>query len=312
MLCMTSASAAAPLAKESQIVLRVGVASRLGQDLWFKASGEDQHLPYTVQWVNFDAAPPAMDALLADSIDTFWGGDTPAVFLAYNQRDAKVVAASEKGLFGALLVAKDSPITTVEQLKGKKIAVYRGSGFHNSLLSILQDHGLSADDVQLSYLAPAEGLAALTQGRVAAWGIWDPNAAIAEKTFGARILATPRTFSLGLQFASQKTLADKGKSQALQDFLLRSYRATAWLRAHPQRWAELQAKEANISPDVARLAASRVGGQFVPIDAGLEKAVQTIADNFYRLGIIDHATDVSPVFDARYTTFLQQRLQEKK
>ncbi|MGL9724742.1 hypothetical protein [Sodalis sp. (in: enterobacteria)] len=100
---MTSASAAAPLAKESQTVLRVGVASRLGQDLWFKASGEDQHLPYTVQWVNFDAAPPAMDALLADSIDTFWGGDTPAVFLAYNQRDAKVVAASEKGLFGALL-----------------------------------------------------------------------------------------------------------------------------------------------------------------------------------------------------------------
>ncbi|WP_308824571.1 hypothetical protein [Sodalis praecaptivus] len=71
---MTSASAAAPLAKESQTVLRVGVASRLGQDLWFKASGEDQHLPYTVQWVNFDAAPPAMDALLADSIDTFWGG----------------------------------------------------------------------------------------------------------------------------------------------------------------------------------------------------------------------------------------------
>ncbi|WP_158382334.1 hypothetical protein [Candidatus Sodalis pierantonius] len=50
----------------------------------------------------------------------------------------------------------------------------------------------------------------------------------------------------------------------------------------------------------------------MPIDAGLEKAVQTIADNFYRLGIIDHATDVSPVFDARYAAFLQQRLQEKK
>ncbi|WP_050747864.1 TAXI family TRAP transporter solute-binding subunit [Sodalis glossinidius] len=83
------------------------------------------------------------------------------------------MAASEKGLFGALLVAKNSPITTVEQLKGKKIAVYRDSGFHNSLLSILRDHGLSVDDVQLRYLAPAEGLAALTQGRVDAWGIWD-------------------------------------------------------------------------------------------------------------------------------------------
>ncbi|WP_041867234.1 hypothetical protein [Sodalis glossinidius] len=84
------------------------------------------------------------------------------------------------------------------------------------------------------------------------------------------------------------------------------------MRAHPQRWAELQAKEANISPDVARLAASRVGGQFVPVDAALDNATDPIADNFYRLGIIDHATDVSPVFDARYSAFLQQQLQEKK
>ncbi|WP_158302456.1 hypothetical protein [Sodalis glossinidius] len=82
LLCMTSMFATAPVAAEPQTVLRVGVASRLGQDLWFRVSGEDQHLPYTLQWVNFDAAPPAMDALLADSIDTFWGGDTPAVFLS--------------------------------------------------------------------------------------------------------------------------------------------------------------------------------------------------------------------------------------
>ncbi len=293
-------------------VLRVGVASRLGQDLWFKASGEDKHLPYKIQWVNFDAAPPAMDALLADSIDTFWGGDTPAVFLAWNQRDARVVAASKKGLFGALLVGQNATITSVEGLKGKRVAVYRGSGFHNSLVSILRDHGMTLQDVKISYLSPAEGLAALSQGKVDAWGIWDPNAAIAQKNFAARILSTPRVFSLGLQFASAKTLADPAKSLALRDFLLRSYRATQWVREHPQQWAQLQTQQAGIAPAAAQLAASRVGGEFVAVDGALINDVQTIADNFHQLGIIDRAVQVSPVFDDRYSSWLQDQLVTEK
>ncbi|HCT9435561.1 TPA: aliphatic sulfonate ABC transporter substrate-binding protein [Klebsiella pneumoniae] len=290
--------------------LRVGVASRLGQDLQFKVSGVENNLPYKIKWINFDAAPPAMDALLADSIDTFWGGDTPAVFIAYNKRDVKVVAANQKGLFGALLVAKDSPITSVEQLKGKRIAVYRGSGFQNSLLSILKYNGLSDKDVTFSYVSPSEGLAALISGSVDAWGIWDPNAAIAEKSFGARILATPKVFSYGLQFASSKTLADKQKSDALQDFLLRSYKATEWVRNHPKEWAEIQSKQGDIRLDAAQLAASRTGGQFVPVNKELISSIQGIADNFHKLGIIDQAVDVSNVFDTRYSDFLEKQLEE--
>ncbi|APD13579.1 PhnD/SsuA/transferrin family substrate-binding protein [Pandoraea pulmonicola] len=286
------------------VTLRVGLASRLGPDVQLQIAGALRDLPYRIEWASFDAAPPALEALLGGHIDVFSGGDTPTLAIASRPGSAFVVGAQNNGLYGALLVRGDSPLRQVSELKGKRVAVFRGSGFHNSLVSIVEQAGLRWQDIEPVYLTPADGLSALVAGKVDAWGIWDPNAAIAQRQYGARILATPQRLSYSFQFASRSVLQDEARRAALQDYLVRAQTAADWVRAHPQAWAGKQIEAARLALDAATLAASRTGGQFTPIDDTLIATVQQEADRFASLGIIARAVDVRPVFDARFNTVL--------
>lgn len=286
------------------VTLRVGLASRLGPDVQLQIAGALRDLPYRIEWASFDAAPPALEALLSGHIDVFSGGDTPTLAIAARPGNAFVVGAQNNGLYGALLVRGDSPLHQVSELKGKRVAVFRGSGFHNSLVSIIEQAGLRWQDIEPVYLTPADGLAGLVSGKVDAWGIWDPNAAIAQRQYGARILATPQRLSYSFQFASKSVLDDSARRAALQDYLVRAQAAADWVRTHAQAWAGKQVETARLSPDAAALAASRTGGQFTPIDESLIATVQQEADRFASLGIIARPVEVRAVFDARFNTVL--------
>ena len=84
---------------------------------------------------------------------------------------------------------KDSPIRKVAELKGKKIAVAKGSNANYLLVRLLENAGLKYGDVDVVYLPPADARAAFESGRVDAWSIWDPFLAAAEKQLTARVLA---------------------------------------------------------------------------------------------------------------------------
>lgn len=292
----------------SRTTLRVGIASALGPDVRLGAANLLKDTPYKIEWSTFPAAPPALEALNAGHIDVFSGGDTTALGLAANPGRAVVVAASTGTLFGALLVGKNSPIRTVAELKGKKVAVFRGAGFHYSVYQILRDAGVKWSEIEPVYLSPADALSALNSGAVDAWGIWDPNAAVAEVTYGARLLATPPRYSYGFQYASAKSLQSPELAAAISDHALRDFKAYNWINAHRDEWAKQQVAVAKIDPTVARLASSRtLPGAYLPIDDKLIGEMQDVADTFHEFGIIPKRVDIRPVFDARFNRELAAR-----
>ena len=84
---------------------------------------------------------------------------------------------------------KDSPIASVADLKGKKVALNKGSNVHYLLVRALETAGLAYGDIEPVYLPPADARAAFERGAVDAWAIWDPFLAAAQAATGARTLA---------------------------------------------------------------------------------------------------------------------------
>jgi sulfonate transport system substrate-binding protein len=86
-------------------------------------------------------------------------------------------------------VPKDSPLKTVADLKGKRIALNKGSNVHYLLVKLLEKNGLKYSDVTPVFLPPADARAAFEKGAVDAWAIWDPFLAAAEHQINARQIA---------------------------------------------------------------------------------------------------------------------------
>ena len=140
-----------------------------------------------VKWVEFQFGPPLLEALGAGAVDIGVVGDTPPIF-AQAAKANLVYVASTPASASAILVPKDSPIRSVADLKGKKVAIAKGSSSHNLTIQALAKNGLSFGDIEPVYLAPADAVAAFSTGSVDAWTIWDPYFAIAENKHNARIL----------------------------------------------------------------------------------------------------------------------------
>ena len=153
----------------ANVTLRIGDQAGTGAQALLTAAGLIGKLPFKAAWSDFtsglaDAQP------CAGSVDVGGVGNAPPVFAAAGGDQLAIVGALQANPLGsALLVPKGSPIHSVAQLRGKRIAVAQGSSADYHLLTVLTKAGLSVHDVTLVYLQPAAGLAALTSGHVDAW-----------------------------------------------------------------------------------------------------------------------------------------------
>src|SRR5690606_7905242 len=130
-----------------------------------------------------------MEALGLGAIDIGPVGDSPPVFA--QAAGANVVySAATAASQNALLVPANSPVKSVAELKGKKIAIAKGSSSYNLTVQLLKKAGVRYDEITPVYLTPADAAAAFARGSVDAWTIWDPYFAIAELRQKARVLAT--------------------------------------------------------------------------------------------------------------------------
>jgi sulfonate transport system substrate-binding protein len=143
-----------------------------------------------VEWIEFPAGPQMLEALNIGSLDIGSTGDIPPIFAQAAGADLLYIGAEPpKPQAEVILVSKSSPITTVAALKGKRIALQKGSSAHNLVLRALAKAGLSIRDVQPVYLAPADARAAFERGSVDAWAIWDPFYSAIDLEGKARLLA---------------------------------------------------------------------------------------------------------------------------
>ena len=191
-LAAVAGSGAALAQQAAPRVLRIGNQKGLLSLLKGRGTLEQRLAPLGVKvsWTEFTAGPVQLEALNVGSIDFGDVGEAPPIFaLGAGAPLAYVAASVPRPQAEAVLVSEKSAITTVADLKGKKIALNKGSNVHYFLVKLLQKHGLKYADIQPVFLPPADARAAFEKGAVDAWVIWDPFLASAQKALNARLLA---------------------------------------------------------------------------------------------------------------------------
>lgn len=168
----------------------------------------EKRFPQTrIQWLEFPAGPQLLEALSVGSLEFGLTGDAPPVFAQAAGKDLWYVGAEPaKPESSAILVLPDSPIRQLADLKGRKVALQKGSSAHYLLVRALGKAGLLWSDIQPVYLTPADARAAFERKSVDAWVIWDPFYAATELAIQPRVVATGK----GLTGNSSFYLASRG------------------------------------------------------------------------------------------------------
>ncbi|HEY1132177.1 MAG TPA: aliphatic sulfonate ABC transporter substrate-binding protein [Roseateles sp.] len=240
-----------------------------------------------IQWTEFPAGPQLLEALALGSVDLGATGDAPPVFAQAAGKDVVYVGAEPpKPDSSAVLVKPDSPLKTLADLKGHRIALQKGSSAHFLAVQAIRRAGLAWADIQPVYLPPAEARAAFERGSVDAWAVWDPYYAAAEISGELRTLATSRgltsnnTFYLASRALSQQPALLKTLFQALTDT---DARVQTDRRDAVQRYAEFAGLSVAI---VQRMVERRGAAPVSPLSAQLVGEQQQVADAFAELGLI--------------------------
>ncbi len=140
-----------------------------------------------IVWVQSAGSNKALEFLNAGSIDFGSTAGSAALVARINGNPIKSIYVYSRPEWTALVTAKDSKIATVADLKGKRVAVTRGTDPHIFLVRALLDAGLGEKDITPVLLQHADGKTALIRGDVDAWAGLDPMMAQAEVEDGARL-----------------------------------------------------------------------------------------------------------------------------
>jgi sulfonate transport system substrate-binding protein len=285
----------------AQTVLRVGDQKGNSQAV-MEAAGMLKDVPYRIEWKEFAAAAPLLEALGAGAIDTGLVGDAPFTFAAAANVPVKAIAAvrqSREGL--AILVPETSAIHGFDDLRGKKIATGRGSIGHQLILAALQSKGWTATDVQLVFLAPSDAKVAYTQDSVDAWSTWEPYVSQEEVLFKSRRVITAEGLTPGLSFEVATPAAIRDKREPLQGFVRRLAAARTWSLDNVNSYAEAWGKLMNIPTAVPLNRLARAKIRIAPIDDAVVADEQKTIDLYFRSGLIKHNLDASDVVDRSFS-----------
>ena len=275
--------------------LRIGYQKSASLFVLQKAQGTLEKklapLGFGVKWVEFPAGPQLLEGLNVGAVDVGYVGEAPPIFaqaagakFVYFGYDPAAPRAE------AILVTKDSPIKSVADLKGKKVALNKGSNVHYLLVKQLEKNGLKFSDIQPVYLAPADGRAAFESKNVDAWVIWDPFQAAAEKATGARVLADGTGGTTDVVNNYQFYLGERGfvknNPKVIDALFADSVEQGIWLKKNLRQAAEQIAPLQGLPVDVVELALRRYEFNVKPITPAVAAGQQQIADTFFALKLI--------------------------
>lgn len=249
-----------------------------------------------VQWTEFPGGPQLLEGLNVGSVDFGVTGETPPVFAQAAGADLVYVAHEPPAPTGeAILVPKDSRIRSVAELKGKKVALNKGSNVHYLLVRALEDAGLKYGDIQPVYLPPSDARAAFERGSVDAWVIWDPFLSAAEKQLQARILRDGQGLVDNHQFyLATRTFAEK-HPQVISALIEEIRTVGEWVKGNEAQATTQVAPLLGLPEDIAKLAVERQGYGALFISPQVTEAQQKIADTFADLKLIPKRLSVKDV-----------------
>jgi sulfonate transport system substrate-binding protein len=286
----TPKETAATSAAEGQRVIRIGF-QKYGTMNVLKAQGWlEKRLAdagVKVEWTEFPGGPQLLEALNVGSIDIGHTGEAPPIFAQAAGAPLVYLAHEPPSPQGeGILVPNGSPVKTVADLKGKKVALNKGSNVHYLLVKQLEAAGLQYKDVKTAFLPPADARAAFEQGSVDAWVVWDPFLAAAQTATNATLLADGRGVVSNHEFyLASRTFAENHPDiiDALLDEL---NKVDEWAKNNQDELAELLSAQLGIDVPSLKLAAGRREYGVRPITDEVIAEQQRIADTFEKLGLI--------------------------
>ena len=284
----------------AQTTLRVGDQKGNAQAV-MEAAGVLKDVPYKIEWKEFPAAAPLLEALSAGAIETGLVGDAPFTFAAASNVPVKAVAAvrqSQEGL--SILVPEQSSVRSFEDLRGKKIATGRGSIGHQLILAALESKGWTTSDVQIVFLAPSDAKVAYSQGSVDAWSTWEPYVSQEEVLFKSRRIITGEGLTPGIGFQVASPTAIRDKRPELEDFVRRLTAARAWSQDHVNGYAETWGRLMNIPAAVPLNWLARAKIRIAPIDDGVVADEQKTIDLYFRAGLIKQKLNAPDIVDRSF------------
>ena len=205
-----------------------------------------------VKWVLSAGSNRALEYLNANSIAIGSSAGLAALLAKANGNPIRTPYIFSRPEWTALVVPRDSPIKTLADLKGRKIAATKGTDPYLFLLRSLQTVGLKKSDIEHVPLQHADGLAALRQGQVDAWAGLDPLMASAELDSGARLLYRNVSFNTyGFLNVREDFLAQRPAE--VRRVIAGYERARQWTLANQTEAAKILSDEAKVSLKVALL-----------------------------------------------------------
>ncbi len=248
----------------------------------------------SIQWSEFPAGLPMVEALNAGAIDIAYVGEAPPIFAqAANDSVTRYVAYDPYGLAAeGIVVQKDSRIRKLSDLRGKKIAVQKGSNAHYLLIKALAAGKLLPSDVEIVFLKPADARAAFERRDVDAWSIWDPYLAAAETLPNARLLTTAKGLAPNKGYYLASASFIKNRPDALKAVLGDIKKEAAVVEANPAATAALLAPSLGLDVKVLETAERRRKHNALAITPAIIEKQQDIADTFTDLKLVPHAIKV--------------------
>jgi sulfonate transport system substrate-binding protein len=263
-----------------------------------------------LEWVLSLGSNKALEFLNGNAIDLGSTAGAAALLAKANGAPIKGVYIFAKPEWTALVALKDSPVKTVEDLKGKTIAVTRGTEPHIFLLRALAAHSMKSADVKMVLLQHPDGRVAMERGDVDAWAGLDPYMAQTEIEKGSRLFFRNADLN-SWGFLNVREDFAQAHPEMVERVLAVYETARKWSVAHPDDFRAIVAKAAKISDAVAAKQLERND-----LSSGMIGKVQR--DNIVAAGVVlkeagvvpadaDMAKTADALIDPQYITRVAQK-----
>lgn len=240
-----------------------------------------------VEWISFPAGPQLLEALGVNGIVFGETGNAPPIFA--QAAGVPFIYAAYKPAnnhLDGIVVPKNSKIQSLKELKGKKVAVAKGSSSHWLLVKALESAELSLSDIEPVYLPPPDALPAFLSNRIDAWAIWEPYKTVVTTNNGARVL----TESDGITDSYGFYLARRDFAEAHPDLIAIIKEEIAAIEKrnaeNPQAASEEAASEIRIPVEVLLGITKKNKHGVLDITPEVIAHQQQIADKFLEIGLI--------------------------
>ena len=297
---ITLSTSAAAFAADA-IVLRVG-DQKGGNRSLLEISGLAKDLPYKIEWSEFPAAAPILEAINAGALEVGYTGDLSFLTVYASGAPIKAIGGTRSDArTQAILVRGDSPIKSAADLKGKRLAGTRGGWGQFLINATLEKAGSRIEDATFAPLGPVDAKIALLAGSIDAWAVWEPYISYATLKDKARVVADGEGLTPTITFIVASDNAIATKRAAVQDLVQRLNKARLWSLDHLAEYAGSTAELTKLPEDVLLAAYTAQKTSPSAIDEAVVKEVQAASDRATRYGILGKTLDVSKAVDRSFT-----------